>query len=55
VFEVAKRRLPDRLLVVADVVLDAGAGAMAALKRRDVRVGLVSQDRLEAVAVVVGE
>ena len=56
VFEVAKREVRKAgLLVVADVVLDACAGAVAALQQRDVRVGLVGQDRLEAVAVMVGE
>jgi hypothetical protein len=33
------------VLIVADAVLDAGALAVAALEDRDVRVGLVGQDR----------
>jgi len=37
------------------VVFDAGALAVAALDDGDVAVGLVGEDRLEAVAVVVGE
>jgi len=41
------------VLVVADVVLNAGAGAV--LDVRDVLAALVGEDRLEAVAVVVGE
>jgi hypothetical protein len=44
-----------RVLVVADAVLDAGVLAVAALHDRDLGVGLVDQDRLEAVAVVVCE
>ena len=43
------------VLVVADPVLDAGALAVTALEDGDVLVGLVGEDRLEAVAVVVGE
>ena len=43
------------VLVVADAVLDVGVLAVAALEHGDVLVGLVGQDRLEAVAVVVGE
>jgi hypothetical protein len=37
------------------VVLDACAGAVTTLHQCDVRVGLVGQDRLKAVAVMVGE
>src|SRR5207248_8327971 len=40
---------------VADAVLDASALAVATLEHGDVLVGLVGEDRLEAVAVVVGE
>jgi hypothetical protein len=43
------------VLVVADAVLDARALAVAALEDVDVVVGLVGQDRLEAISVVVGE
>jgi len=43
------------VLVVADVVFDAGASAVAALDGRDLLVGLVGEDRLEAVPVDVGE
>ncbi len=39
----------------ADAVLDPCAGAMAAFQAGEVGVGLVGEDRLEAVAVVVGE
>jgi hypothetical protein len=56
VLEVSERQIPEAgVLVVADVVLDAGAGAVAALDRGDVSVGLVGEDRLEAMPVVVGE
>ena len=43
------------VLVVTDPVLDVGVLAVAALHDGDLRVGLVGEDRLEAVAVVVGE
>ena len=43
------------VLVVADTILDVGVLAVAALDDRDVGVGLVSEDRLEAAAVVAGE
>ena len=43
------------VFVVADVVLDAGALAVAALEQGDVRLVLVGQQDLEAVAVVVGD
>ena len=43
------------VLVVADAVLDVRVLAVAALDDGDVLVGLVGEDRLEAVAVVVGE
>ena len=43
------------VLVVADAVLDARALAVATLEDGDVGVGLVGEDRLEAVPVVVGE
>jgi len=43
------------VLIVADVVLDAGALAMAALQGGDVGLGLVGQEDPEAVAVVIGE
>ena len=39
----------------ADAVLDAGALAVAQLQRGMIRVGLVGQEDLEAVPVVVGE
>ncbi len=44
-----------RVPVVADLVLDSRAGAVAALDRGDVGIGLVGEDGLEAMAVVVGE
>ena len=54
--ELLERKLGQAgVLVVTDAVLDAGALAMATLKDRDVRIGLVGQDRLEAVPVVIGE
>jgi hypothetical protein len=37
------------------VILSAGALALASLEHGDIRVGLVGQERLEAVAVLVGE
>ena len=43
------------VLVVADAVLDPGALSVMSLQDGDVRVGLVGQDRLEAVSVVVSE
>jgi hypothetical protein len=43
------------VLVIADAVLDVRGLAMAAFDDRDVLIGLVGEDRLEAVAVVVGE
>jgi len=43
------------VLVIADTVLDAGALAVATLDQRNVLVGLVGEDRLEAVPVGVGE
>jgi hypothetical protein len=43
------------VFVGADAVLDPGVLAVAALEHRDVLVAPVSEDRLEAVAVVVGE
>ena len=43
------------VFVVADAVLDPGALAVAAFDNSDVLVGLVGQDRLEAVSVMVGE
>ena len=42
------------VFVVADVVLDASAAAVVTLKLGD-RAGLVGEDRLEAMTVVVGE
>jgi hypothetical protein len=54
--EVLERELGQAgVLGVADPVLDPGALAMPALDLGDVLVGLVGEDRLEAVAVVVGE
>ena len=57
--------LPERLRYIAqdavldclvtDAVLDVCVLAVAALEHRDVLVGLVGEDRLEAVPVVVGE
>jgi hypothetical protein len=56
VLEVAERQVAQAgVLVVADVVLDAGAGAVVALEDGDVAAGMVGQDRLEAVPVVVAE
>jgi len=46
---------PARVFVVADPVFDVGAPAMATLQPGDVGVGLVGENRLEAVAVVVGK
>jgi hypothetical protein len=43
------------VLVIADAVLDPGALTLSALEGRDLPVGLVGQDRLEAVAIVIGE
>ena len=43
------------VLVVADAVLDVRVLAVATLDLGDVLVGLVGQDRLEALAVMVGE
>jgi hypothetical protein len=43
------------VLVVADPILDVRVLAVAALRDGDVLIGLVGEDRLEAVAVVVGE
>jgi hypothetical protein len=43
------------VLVVTDPVLDVRVLAVAALQDGDVLVGLVGEDRLDAVAVVVGE
>ena len=55
VFEVAEREVAQAgVFVVADVVLDASAAAVVALEFGD-RAGLVGEDRLEAVPVVVGE
>ena len=55
VFEVAEREVAQPgVFVVADVVLDACAAAVVALEFGD-RAGLVGEDRLEAVSVVVGE
>ena len=54
--EVAEGQVPEAgVFVVADVVFATGALAMAQLERLDVGVGLVGQDGLEAVAVVIGE
>jgi len=56
VLEVAEGQVgKTRVLVVADVVLDVRAGAVAALDDGELGVGLVGEDRLEAVTVVVGE
>jgi len=56
VLEVAEGQvLQAGVLVVADVVLDASASAVATLKDGDVAGGLVGEDRLEAIAVMVGE
>ena len=43
------------VLVVTDPVLNAGALAVTTFQDGDVRIGLVGEDRLEAVPVVVGE
>jgi hypothetical protein len=54
--EVFERELGHAgVLVVADLVLDAGTLALAALEHGDVGVGLVGEECLEAVAIVVGE
>jgi hypothetical protein len=54
--EVAKRHVGQAgVLGGADAVFDAGAGAVLALQGGDVGAGLVGEDGLEAVAVVVGE
>ena len=53
--KVAEREVAQAgVFVVADVVLDAGAAAVVTLELGD-RAGLVGEDRLEAVPVVVGE
>jgi len=55
VFEGPEREVPQAgVFVVADVVLDAGAPAVITLELGD-RAGLVGEDRLEAITVVVGE
>ena len=55
VSEVAEREVAQAgVFVVADVVLDARAGAVVTLELGD-RAGLVGEDGLEAVPVVVGE
>ena len=55
VVKVAERQVAQAsVLVVADVVLDAGAGAVIALELGD-RAGLVGEDRLEAMPVVIGK
>ncbi len=54
--EVAKGQVAQpRVLVSPDVVFDTGTLAVAALEDGDVGVGLVGEDRLEAVAAVVCE
>ncbi len=56
VFEVAEREILEAgVLVVADLVLDAGAGVVATLDLGDVGVGLVGEDRFEAMPIDVGE
>ncbi len=56
VFEIAEGHVPQPgVFVVADVVLDAGAGAVTTLKDRYLAAGLVGEDRLEAVPVDIGE
>lgn len=45
----------DGGLVVTDPVLDVGVLTVAALNLRDVLAGLVCEERLEAVAIMVGE
>ena len=53
---VAERELVHAgVLAGLDAVLDARVAAVARLQVGDVGVGLVGQDRLEAVPVVVGE
>jgi hypothetical protein len=55
VLEVSERQVPQAgVLVVADVVLDAGAATVTLLDLGD-RAGLVGEDRLEAMPVGVGE
>ena len=55
VFEGTERQVAHPgVFVVADVVLDASAAAVVALELSD-RAGLVGEDRLEAMTVVVGE
>ena len=56
VLEVAERHVAQAgVLVVADVRFGVRALALAALEDLDVGVGLVGQDGLEAMAVMVGE
>jgi hypothetical protein len=56
VLEVAKRQVSQPgVLVVSDVRFGVRTLALATLEHLDVGVGLVGQDTLEAVAVVVGE
>jgi len=55
VFKGAERQVAQPgFFVVADVVLDARAAAVITLKAGDIA-GLVCEDRLEAMPVVVGE
>ena len=55
VVKVAEREVAQAgVLVVADVVLDASAAAVIALELSD-GAGLVGEDRLEAMPVVIGE
>jgi hypothetical protein len=55
VLEITERQVAHAgVLVVADVILDPGAGAVATLDLDDMA-ALVGEDRLEAVPVVVGE
>jgi hypothetical protein len=50
VLEVSEGQGPQPgVLVVADVILDLCAGTVATLEDRDVGVGLVGEDRLEAM------
>ena len=54
--EVAEGELcQPRVLVVADVILGVGALALAPLEHGDIRIGLIGQECLEAVAVQINE
>jgi hypothetical protein len=56
VSELLKRELGQAgVLIVTDAVLDVRVLTMTALQHADLRIGLIGQDRLEAIPVLVGE